>query len=221
LCNEATTKDIFKETEKRVLSIESLKQQSAEMQKELLRDFLTSAANYFKCSHSETPCIPSHNTITHLLTNVIHAKKDSSPLFKWLNLEIRRYNHFIYIHPSLTLPNEKRDLRWYLDKQNIFTLPQGKGQLAIERTKGQGLRLPSEACLDIRFRQGGEKIYLQKCHKTLKNIFQQMQVPPWKRNQYPLIYWEEELIAIAGLLLSEKFLTDSEQEGIVFKFTSG
>jgi tRNA(Ile)-lysidine synthase len=50
---------------------------------------------------------------------------------------------------------------------------------------------------------GGEKIKLNKT-KTLKNLFQQWEVPTWERDKIPLIYYKNTLIAVTGYAIGEK-----------------
>jgi tRNA(Ile)-lysidine synthetase-like protein len=41
----------------------------------------------------------------------------------------------------------------------------------------------------------------QRPHRhELKKLFQQWQVPPWERDRVPLIYIEDELVAVVGYL---------------------
>ena len=57
--------------------------------------------------------------------------------------------------------------------------------------------------VEYRQRQGAEKIQIKPNtpRKTLKNLFQESDVPPWER-QAPLLYINDELIAVAGVGLS-------------------
>jgi tRNA(Ile)-lysidine synthetase-like protein len=56
--------------------------------------------------------------------------------------------------------------------------------------------------LTIKFRQGGEKIYLHQGHSaSLKKLYQIEKILPWMRDKLPLIYIKEELIcAVAGFV---------------------
>ena len=70
-----------------------------------------------------------------------------------------------------------------------------KGVLAW-RTDAAGL--PAGTGLVVRFRQGGERIRLhgRNVRKTVKALFQEHRVPPWRRERWPLLYDE------AGRLLA-------------------
>ena len=53
----------------------------------------------------------------------------------------------------------------------------------------------------VRFRQGGEKLYIPKRNITmsLKKLMQESKVPPWLRSRLPLIYVGEKLVKVIGL----------------------
>ena len=68
----------------------------------------------------------------------------------------------------------------------------------------------AEGQIFLRERQGSEKIQikLNSPRKTLKNLFQEADVPPWQR-QAPLLYIGDELIAVAGVGVSYPHLVSS------------
>ena len=70
--------------------------------------------------------------------------------------------------------------------------------------------------VSIRFRRGGERICLpnRKHSSSLKKLFQQHLIPPWERHQLPLIYCNEELVAVVPWLVAGKFLSAKGQTGI-------
>jgi tRNA(Ile)-lysidine synthase len=61
----------------------------------------------------------------------------------------------------------------------------------------------SNGSIELRKRSGAEKLQIKPSgpRKTLKNLFQELQVPPWER-QAPLLYINGELIAVAGVGVS-------------------
>ncbi|MBU3617321.1 tRNA lysidine(34) synthetase TilS [Polynucleobacter sp. JS-Polo-80-F4] len=64
--------------------------------------------------------------------------------------------------------------------------------------------------ITLRERLGSEKIQIKSKtpRKTLKNLYQEADVPPWER-QAPLLYINDELIAVAGIGLSYPHLTST------------
>jgi tRNA(Ile)-lysidine synthase len=65
----------------------------------------------------------------------------------------------------------------------------------------------------LRLRQGGERSYPeQRAHsQTLKKLLQEMGVEPWLRNQLPLVYQGEQLVAVGDLWIERGF---SVQQGV-------
>lgn len=62
--------------------------------------------------------------------------------------------------------------------------------------------LPAGARLVVRFRQGGERIRLhgRNIRKTVKALFQEHGVPPWRRERWPLLYDKAgRLLAVASI----------------------
>ncbi len=78
---------------------------------------------------------------------------------------------------------------WFVDT-HWFSGAQVHGQL-----------LGNLAGLKVRYRQGGECVprAANRPHHSLKNLFQDLQVPPWLRAHWPLLYRGNELIAIPHL----------------------
>ncbi len=129
-----------------------------------------------------------------LVSDVIGAKADATPLLMLENKVIRRYQQTLYICPKQE-PHEFIPQQWHTIKP--LTL-EGIGTFALDK--------PCDVTLSVRQRQGGEQIRLAnaKQHKKLKHALQEAQIPPWLRDQLPLFYYEEQLIAVADMLLADK-----------------
>jgi tRNA(Ile)-lysidine synthase len=115
--------------------------------------------------------------------------------------ELRRYAGKAYLLPLL--PDPPADLRLEWDGERVWPLPELGGTLRFARRKGAGLACARvrELGLSLRLRQGGEKLRLQAKGSTrsLKNLLQEAQLPPWERERLPLIYCADTLVAVPGL----------------------
>ena len=118
-------------------------------------------------------------------------------------------------------------LEWLHDQRKIY-LWRGMLQLAnseeghwilkILSTNSKQLGLPAQWVKEaqannqiiLKERLGSEKIQIKANtpRKTLKNLYQEADIPPWER-QAPLLYINDELIAVAGIGLSYPHLTSS------------
>jgi tRNA(Ile)-lysidine synthase len=118
-------------------------------------------------------------------------------------------------------------LEWQHDEVSIYlwrsTLQVAKrkvGQWVFEEVpaRGKSLGLPadwvsqaqSQGRVEERLRQGAEKIQIKPNtpRKTLKNLFQESDTPPWER-QAPLLYINDQLVAVAGVGVSYPHLATS------------
>jgi tRNA(Ile)-lysidine synthase len=78
-----------------------------------------------------------------------------------------------------------------------------------------------KARVDVRFRDGGEKIRLpgrQGSH-LLKKLFQEAGIPPWERAAIPLIYLDGTLAAVGDRWISAEFY--SEKKGGCIRLSYG
>ena len=102
--------------------------------------------------------------------------------------------------------------------QQPLVLPHGT--LQTHPVEKGGIALPKHAwTVTFRaFRSEKDAIQLlgRQHHTGLKNLFQQLAVPPWQRPYLPLIFADDELIAVADMAVSE--LAKAESGGVVIQW---
>ena len=86
-------------------------------------------------------------------------------------------------------------------------IPQCAVELIAEKVK-HGLVIPSGHKIWIGFRQGGEHIFWRGQTKQLKKLFQEWKIPPWKRDEIPLIYINDKLAVVVGYAVSDLFYSE-------------
>ncbi|QWE11331.1 tRNA lysidine(34) synthetase TilS [Polynucleobacter sp. es-EL-1] len=108
----------------------------------------------------------------------------------------------------------------YLWRHNLQVVNEGSGRWELRslpaHSKLRGLpaswvkQAQDSNQLTFKVRQGSEKIQIRPNtpRKTLKNLFQEADVPPWERHA-PLLYINDELVAVAGVGLSYPHLVAS------------
>ena len=105
------------------------------------------------------------------------------------------------------------NLEWNL-KDNIKI---SSGELSVVESLGKGLstRYLKEGAI-IRARVGGErcKPYGRKKSQKIKNLFQEYDIPDWKREQIPLIYINDKIAAVGDLWVCEDFHTPATENGL-------
>ncbi len=52
-----------------------------------------------------------------------------------------------------------------------------------------------------------------KISQSLKKLLQEAGVPPWERDVIPLVYFDNELVAVAGLWVSKGFSVGDGESG--------
>jgi tRNA(Ile)-lysidine synthase len=103
---------------------------------------------------------------------------------------------------SVTLPDNSR---------LIFTQKLGEG-FALNRVKNIKLR--------IKNREGGERFKpaLGRSYRSLKQVLQTHAMPPWQREQLPLIFMDETLVIIPNVGVDAGFQTNSDEMGLVVEW---
>jgi tRNA(Ile)-lysidine synthase len=146
-------------------------------------------------------------TIRH---SVLTADWDKLPIVKWKDVALRRYRDDLFLIREKTLHDPSHQVIWQL--QHPLTLP-NIGILIAEKTTGSGLKIDTDA-VTVRFRQGGERIALpNRGVHTLKNLFHEWNILPWERDSVPLIFIDDQLIAIVGYAIAEGFNVKETEEG--------
>lgn len=148
--------------------------------------------------------VPSAVNIEHILTDVLNCSVDSSPLVSWKSTEVRRYKDDLYIRPSLLLPQTDKPTVW--DLNTNLKLDHGVTLDANDLGELKSILLQQGIPVTVCFRQGGERIRPEnKQHSiSLKKLFQQLEIPPWLRQSFPLVYANNQLVAVLGLVKINK-----------------
>lgn len=189
LLEELAKQDLLnsKGTQPNTLSITKVLLLPKARQKNLLRYWI----------HSLKLPIPSTIKLETILSNVLMSRKDAMPLVAWQGAEVRRYKDNLYIMPPLLKIPKGLILNWN-DLTKPFVLPHNLGVLNWQEIKKQNPLISDKGKITIRFRQNGETIKFSNRYGThsLKKIFQEKQIPSWKRETIPLLYCDDKLLHI-------------------------
>lgn len=151
--------------------------------------------------------LPSTAQLTRLQQDVMRAAPDRQPVLCWEGGEIRRYRDQLYLmHPLPELPNTT--LTWRFPEPLELPL----GRLRAIPTHGRGLRIPPDTVLTVQFRQGGEQLKVRGQHHSLKKLLQVVPLPTWLRAYLPLIYCEQNLIAVPKVAIDDAFLSKTGEQ---------
>lgn len=83
-------------------------------------------------------------------------------------------------------------------------LPEGLGTITFKSNNGITMRSPlKEEQVTIRFKTKGKFYILGRVHsKSIKKLWQEYSVPPWRRERTPLIFYNNKLIAALGVFIT-------------------
>ena len=162
---------------------------------------------------------PSAGLLDAGLAMLLAAGPLAMPEMRWQGGLIRRFRDSLYL---------LRELSAFEPQTLVFdgVAPRAcqGGVLVWSQTRGRGLPVSDPRRLEIRGRQGGESFSLGRT-RSLKKWLQEHHVPPWLRDRLPLIYLEDELVAVAGLpgwqipgLTSSRYEATGDQLGWIFDF---
>ncbi len=103
--------------------------------------------------------------------------------------------------------------------QSKLALPALGGELRFRRARGAGIdeRFVTAGKLVVKLRSGGERLQpdARRPRRTLKNLFQEAGVPPWKRERLPLLYCGDELVWVPGLGIDCRYRASGKHAGWV------
>ncbi len=144
--------------------------------------------------------VPSKKLLEQIVEDIITPKDmETSPVQCWEDGEIRRYRDELFLLQPLSKHDPKQEITWTLNQPlYIKSLDQ---TLDVKELKQHGVMLPDSAQqLVVKFRSGGEQLKPigKNHHRSLKNLFQESDIPPWKRDRIPLLYLDNRLISVYG-----------------------
>ena len=161
----------------------------------LAKDDLPAANNVLRYwLQTQQLAMPSQERLQAWWRDLAKVKVDAK--LEWLHDERK-----IYLwRGALQVPNSEEG-RWVLK-----SLPANSKQLGLPADWVKAAQENNQ--ITLRERLGSEKIQVKPKtpRKTLKNLYQEADIPPWERKA-PLLYINDELIAVAGIGLSYPHLT--------------
>lgn len=173
------------------LPIDRLKELSLARQRNLLRYAL-------KMLGLSTPTAVQ---LSRVLGELIPARADAQPLVSWPGASVRRYRNGLYLLPEKLVESPA------IIHVSSGEVPLGPGLGALQFVGGMAHGLSErfwQRDIQVRFRQGGEEFQPegQSHTRKLKKLLQEEGVVPWMRDRVPLIYADDELVAVGDLWLA-------------------
>ena len=160
--------------------------------------------------------LPSYAQLQALLHELVYAAEDADPLIQWGGVEARRFRGQLYLLSPLAEFDGGRDYLW--NPGEVLELP-GNGRVSCEFVQGRGVR--NAQALTVTYRQGGERCQPagRSGSQTLKKLFQEYSVPTWLRDRVPLLYIDNELVAVANYWVCAAHLAGPDEAGMNIHWT--
>ena len=171
------------------LNISKLKTQTRSIQNQVIRNWLEEHGLYPRLADKQLKAV---------LEDVIHARQDAEPVFKWQANEIRRHNDKLYCMNSLPIINSDVFPLIY-DGNEYSNLPLGK----LEHRLGLGLK-PGRYELSL-YDASAKARPVNRPNKNLKKWFQEYSIPPWQRPYWPVLIKEGVVAAVPGLFVCQGY----------------
>ena len=153
----------------------------------------------------------SARNLAALLRDMTVAAGDRIPETRWPGAVVRRYRGRLHAEAAGTIaPNEGS---WSTAGRETYAWSGGSG-IALLPDVGAGLsreRLPAR--IDVRSRTGGEAFLPAggAHHRPLRKWLQEHGVLPWRRENLPLLFAGDRLVAVADLGVAAEFAARSDE----------
>lgn len=192
-CDESVYPGVIANAYLAVLNLERLNQLSKPRQHNLLRLWLLNNANL-------APSAVQLNQIDEDL-----CTESSTGLFELKGYQLRVFKQRLYLMQAL--PKSVEDITVPLRQGNDYLFENLSLCIHIQlsTTISPNIKSNSQAKFKFTFatRKGGENIRHNGQTQQLKTIYQLSSVPTWERDLIPLIYKDNHLIAVPGIVLAD------------------
>ena len=146
--------------------------------------------------------LPSQSRLEEIRSQMLDAAHDMHPFFDFGAMVLRRIANRLELHPRIgTPPEDPVELRW--QGEAMLAVPAWRGTLLFEPSDGLGM--PRDALLRhplvLHGRSGQERLKLaaNRPSRSLKVLYQEAEIAPWRRLWSPLLYLNGALVFAAGL----------------------
>nr|WP_217344768.1 tRNA lysidine(34) synthetase TilS [Noviherbaspirillum sp. L7-7A]MBV0878948.1 tRNA lysidine(34) synthetase TilS [Noviherbaspirillum sp. L7-7A] len=146
--------------------------------------------------------LPSASRLEEIRSQMLGAAGDMHPFFDFGPMTLRRIASRLELHPRFgTPPDAPVALPWQGEAE--VPVPAWRGRLVLEPTDGLGISQEElrRHPLMLHPRGGQERLKLaaNRPSRSLKALYQEADIPPWRRLWSPLLYLNGELVFVAGL----------------------
>lgn len=153
--------------------------------------------------------MPARATLQRIWDEVAQSREDASPRLKVGDNEARRYQGRLWWIKARR--GQRQTIITWQDASRPLLLPQALGALAFG-SEGDAVRAPrAQEALSVRFSAPGTLYIVGRDRgRPLKKLWQELQVPPWRRETTPILFYDEQPICAPGLFVTREGQTQNE-----------
>ena len=174
--------------------------------KNLLRYFL----------YSQGAPMPQTVQLDDMLQQLCGARADAAVCVAFGDWEVHRYRSRVYALRAPAGFDRGFVLSWHGEEE--LDWPALNVRLHFDRMQGAGISLAKlqRAPVMLRLRQGGETLrpHPNAATRTLKNLLQEQQVPPWQRDRLPLLFCGDELVCVVCVAIAAEYQASAGEAGV-------
>lgn len=151
---------------------------------------------------------PGYHLLQQIVHEVIAAAADTQPQVSWSVAEqtflLRRHQGVLHLSTVIQKPFAENTEIPLIPGQPVSLPDKGTVTLILSSCEsGHGLPRTVDR-FTVRYRRGGESLRLQgRRLRSLKKILQESNLPPWQRERLPLLFADDELVAVADIGVAE------------------
>lgn len=188
------------------LAVAGLRRLPASRARNLLRYFLSARGL----------AMPAAGRLEEVVRQMLTAKPDARVAIEMDGATLRRYAGLIHVVWQGRAPRQFVQ-RWQGERR--IELAQLGGVLTLSPATGAGIslaRLRGQP-VTVRLRQGGERLQpdSRRPRRSLKNLLQEVKLPPWQRECLPLIFHGDRLVWVPGIGVDCEYRARPGQPGLV------
>lgn len=161
--------------------------------------------------------LPGHRVLDAIQDQAMESRPDAVPQVSWGDWQCRRYQGRLHVMPQL--PTLETDKVWQCHVADVIH-GAGFGEVSFSPSVGEGMRLDSDKPLTIAFSREGIRCRPVGRHhsQTLKKLFQAASIPPWLRDRTPLVYQEDQLLAVGDWWVCADAAVEKTEPGFVLQW---
>ena len=159
--------------------------------------------------------MPSEARLAEMVRQFWGARDDARVRVDHAGVSLVRFKGEVHIERNLDAGGPWR-VEW--DLESAVNLGGERGIIEFEEVVGEGIRAEAVDGGEWYFapRSGGESIRLgglERPTRTLKNLFQDLEVPIWQREKLPLLFHDGRLVWVPGIGIAAEYACPPGQDG--------